>query len=458
MHAVVCVKPLNGELNPFDACALECALRMENASVTVVSMGRPDVAEILKQLTRLGVSRAVLLSDPAFAGSDTLATAYTLSLAIKMLKPDLILCGRQSIDGDTAQVGPGLAAMLEMPVITSVMSVKSVDTFIRCISRTGEEAAELPAVITVERINTLRFPGIRSKTERVEIWSAADIGADQSRCGLLGSPTRVLKTFENQVGRRKCRFISPEELNHIIAQAIKKKRHATISFPSVHKLQNVWTVGDEAIGMAKTIAENVRVIDCLEPAAIAEMARTEKPAVILWGSSPWSKKIAPQTAALLQTGLCADCTMLETDGKKLLMYRPAFGGSIIAKIACLTLPQMATVRTVQSDCEDVILAVGAGAVNDLPRLRAYAGKMGYTMAASRTLVDKGLAPYEWQVGLTGRSVSPKVYIACGISGTVQHTCAIEQAGTVIAINPDRNARIFEYADYGIQRLLSDVFL
>ncbi len=74
---------------------------------------------------------------------------------------------------------------------------------------------------------------------------------------------------------------------------------------------------------------------------------------------------------------------------------------------------------------------------------------GYTLAASRALVDLGLAPYAWQVGLTGRTVAPKVYVAIGISGAVQHTCAIEQAKTVIAVNPDRNARIFDYADFGV---------
>ena len=82
-------------------------------------------------------------------------------------------------------------------------------------------------------------------------------------------------------------------------------------------------------------------------------------------------------------------------------------------------------------------------------LEILAGKIGATLGASRGLVDMGIASYEMQIGLTGKSVNPKIYIACGISGAVQHTCAIEQAGTIIAINKDRNARIFEYADYGI---------
>ena len=106
MNILVCVKQVNGEINPFDASALECALQFKNATVTVLSMGRPDVRDLLYQLTRLGVFRAILLTDKAFAGADTLATAYTLSMAVRKLKPDIILCGRQSVDGDTAQVGP----------------------------------------------------------------------------------------------------------------------------------------------------------------------------------------------------------------------------------------------------------------------------------------------------------------------------------------------------------------
>ena len=130
------------------------------------------------------------------------------------------------------------------------------------------------------------------------------------------------------------------------------------------------------------------------------------------------------------------------------MYRPARGGSIYAKIKCLTKPQMATVRTKQAS-SDILVAGGKGVSENIDSLKAFAEKIGAELCASRGLVDMGKAPYEMQVGLTGKTVSPKIYIAVGISGAVHHTCAIEGADTVIAINPDQNARIFEYADYGI---------
>ena len=102
MKIVVCAKPVNDELNPFDESALESALCIENAEITVISMGRYSAVNMLKRLTRLRIKKAILLTDQAFAGSDTLATSYVLSLAIRKLTPDLIICGRQSIDGDTA--------------------------------------------------------------------------------------------------------------------------------------------------------------------------------------------------------------------------------------------------------------------------------------------------------------------------------------------------------------------
>ena len=174
----------------------------------------------------------------------------------------------------------------------------------------------------------------------------------------------------------------------------------------------------------------------------------EKPEVILWNADLTGRKNAPIAAAMLKTGLCADCTSLETDGKLLYMYRPAQEGNIIAKIKCLTMPQMATVRT-KSESNDIIVSGGKGAAEFTDELLKFAEEIGGEPGASRGLVDMGKAPYEMQIGLTGKAVSPKIYIAVGISGAVHHTCAIEGAETVIAINPDKDARIFEYADYGI---------
>ena len=121
MKILVCLKIVKGEINPFDESALECALQLSD-DVTVVSMGPKSCEAVLKPLTRLG-AKVTLISDSVYAGSDTLATAYILSAAIKKMEYDLILCGRQSIDGDTAQVGPMLSEMLDASLITNALSV-----------------------------------------------------------------------------------------------------------------------------------------------------------------------------------------------------------------------------------------------------------------------------------------------------------------------------------------------
>ena len=145
------------------------------------------------------------------------------------------------------------------------------------------------------------------------------------------------------------------------------------------------------------------------------------------------------------------------------MYRPAFSGNIIAKIGCVTRPQMATVRTATEDSTEVICAVGKGAGAALPLIEDYIGRRNrekgphFELAASRLAVDSDLLPYEKQVGMTGKTVSPPVYLAVGISGAVHHIAGMKQSGTVITVNPDRNAPIFAYADYGIVATAEEVF-
>lgn len=196
-------------INPFDTYALEEGLRIKDKTsgkVTVLSMGIPAVADMLKETIALGADDTVLLSDRAFAGSDTLATSYALSMGIRRIeKYDLIICGKQATDGDTAQVGPSLAEKLGIPHTTYVRKIEQIgEGFIRCqrMTEDGYEIIEmpLPAVITVvKEINEPRLPSIkgmmRSKKAVVTVWTADDIGANKELCGLKGSPTQVIKTF-----------------------------------------------------------------------------------------------------------------------------------------------------------------------------------------------------------------------------------------------------------------------
>ncbi len=448
MKVVVCIRQsANGEINPFDASAYETALRIPDAEVTVLSMGPEKTADFLLGLTRLGAKNAVLLTDKAFAGADTLATAYTLSLGIKRLSPDLIICGRQSVDGDTGQVGPCLAISAGYSLLTNVMSVSDGLT---CITRGGKAVKPtLPALITVEKSLNLRLPSIRSKLGTLQVLSANDLGADTQKCGLLGSPTKVVKSFANDKDRRKCRFIELSQLKEIFLQALEKEPQKLQTQVSEIKLKNVWAVGEAPREMALTVAENVTVIELSSPYEMAEKIKNGNPDAVIWGSDAKSKAVAPQVAYLLQTGLCADCTRLETDGNELYMYRPACSGNIIAKIKCVTRPPMATVRTPETAPQKAVLGIGFGAKSDISLAKAVAESKNFGLATTRKMVDNDFMPYNLQVGLTGKTINPNVYVALGISGAVHHIAGIKNSGTVIAVNPDKSAEIFDYADFGI---------
>ena len=460
MKVVVCIRQsADGEINPFDASAYETALRIRGAEITLLSMGPEKTAAFLENLTRLGAKEAILLTDKAFAGADTLATSYTLSLAINQLKPDLIICGRQSVDGDTGQVGPSLSVNTGYKLLTNIMSVVSCEKNIVGVNRGGETvSADFPVLITVEKSLNLRLPSIRSKTAPVTVLGAADLNADLSRCGIAGSPTRVIKTFENEQDRRRCKFINPSELKSAIEDGLKKGAKKISPQVSEKKLKNVWIVGEAPREAAKAVAETITVVAMDSPEKMAELIRNENPNAVLWGSDPLSKAVAPQVAALLKTGLCADCTALETDGETLYMYRPACSGNIIAKIRCETAPPMATVRTAEQTSKNIIIGIGYGAKQSIPEIKALAENLGAGIAATRRMVDNDYLPYELQVGLTGKSVNPDVYIALGISGAVHHIAGIRQSGTVIAVNPNRDAPIFKYADYGVVAEVKDIFI
>ena len=299
MRIVVCVRQgLDGELNPFDACAYEEALRVAGAEVILLSMAPASAKDFLLSLTRLGAKRAVLLSDKAFAGADTLATAYTLSLALKRLSPDLVFCGRQTLVGDTAQTGVMLAELAGLSLITNVMHIDEIKDTVTCTTRaSGVQAASLPALITVERINTLRFPGIFSRMGEIEVLSAADLGADTARCGLNGSPTRVLATAQNTSGKRRCKWITPAELEGVIEEAKKKTGAALPQSTDGQKLDRVYAVGKDVLEMASLVSDDVTVIEKTDADTVTARIEKEKPNAVLFASDDESKRLAATVAA-----------------------------------------------------------------------------------------------------------------------------------------------------------------
>jgi electron transfer flavoprotein beta subunit len=196
-------------INPFDMYAIEEALRLRErcgGKVTAVSMGPPQAEAALKEAVSMGVDEGILVSDRAFAGSDTWATSYTLSMALKKIGDySVILCGKQAADGDTAQVGPGIATHLDLPQITYVRKVEEIDenkVVAERLLETGYEVIEspIPCLLTVvKEINEPRLPSLKGKmaAKKAEIptWLAADLDVEDGKLGLEGSPTKVVKIF-----------------------------------------------------------------------------------------------------------------------------------------------------------------------------------------------------------------------------------------------------------------------
>lgn len=214
-------------MNPLDAHAIEAALQLKakhGGSVTAISMGPPQAADVLRKALALGCDEAVLLSDRAFGGADTLATSYTLAMAARKIGDfDLLLFGRNATDGDTAQTGPAVAAWLDIPQISLASSIDVEDGWVCCIREfdgmVENVRAKLPALVTVCReANTPRYPtpiGImKAGRKPIATWDAAELGADTTMTGIPGSPSMTKKVFEPERVKTDIRFFdgSPAEI------------------------------------------------------------------------------------------------------------------------------------------------------------------------------------------------------------------------------------------------------
>ncbi|MDP1854350.1 MAG: electron transfer flavoprotein subunit beta/FixA family protein [Candidatus Omnitrophota bacterium] len=251
MHIVVCIKqvpdstqvkidPVTNTLmrqgvpsiiNPYDIFAIEEALRIKDkfgAKITAISMGPPQAKDALKKAVSLGIDEAVLLSDRAFAGADTLATSYCLACGIKALNKenpvDLVICGKQTVDGDTAQVGPGIAVRLGFSQLTYIEKIEKIDferkeIFVYRHAEKGKQylKSRLPAVITVlDGINELRYAPLpelfRAARYQVKAWDKKLIEIDENLCGMKGSPTAVKRVFA-PTPRQRGEMVSFNERN-----------------------------------------------------------------------------------------------------------------------------------------------------------------------------------------------------------------------------------------------------
>ena len=224
-------------INPFDMYAIEEALLMKDkfgGKVSVITMGPPQAVEALREALAMGADEAFLLSDKGFAGSDTWATSYALSKAIEKIgQYDIIFCGKQAIDGDTAQVGPGVARRLGIPQLTYVCKIREIDPgakriVVERLLEAGKEVVEskLPALVTVVKdINQPRFRtllGIRKATQaQIPVLKPVDINCEEEKVGLLGSATEVVRIFTPEP-RKGGQVLEgePEETCEILVQKL----------------------------------------------------------------------------------------------------------------------------------------------------------------------------------------------------------------------------------------------
>jgi len=223
-------------INPFDLYAIEEAIRLKEAyggKVTALSMGPPQVESALRDAVAMGVDEIILLSDRKFAGADTWATSLTLAAAIDQMEYDLVFFGQQAIDGDTAQVGPGVAAHLDIPQVGFVKTVESYAANRLIVQRLMEDGFDrielgLPAVLTVVKdINTPRLPSLRGKRKakkaELKILNADDLQLEENNIGLNGSPTQVVNIFSPELKKGGAKHDLPaEDLAKILYDKLKE--------------------------------------------------------------------------------------------------------------------------------------------------------------------------------------------------------------------------------------------
>lgn len=538
------------EMNAYCRRAVAQAVELaqeHDGTVCVITLGPPAAEDTLREAIAWGMARGVettgvLLTDPAFAGSDTLATARALAALIEREGPfDLILAGRNSVDADTGQVGPELAALLDLPFATGVrhLSLEDRTLHLRCEHDDGwvQARVDLPVVLsTAERlIDPCKVePEGRAEVpaELIRIRAAGDVG--NGPWGQAASPTRV--------GR--VRILESERLRHVLAGATLPEQvrrameimvargaldpaldHATDlgllpePNPSATRTIGVLVEPDRAaasrelLGAAASLGGRVvaLVVEPPDPdqlgawgadavvhlrgAAVEEdiavgctsWVREVEPWAFLAPSTVWGREVASRVAAVTGAGLTGDAVGLELDADRLTAWKPAFGGQLVAAIHADSATQMATVRagmlpemqprvhratvnelavsprgrlhvlarTRDDDLDllaeaSVVVGVGQGvAPEEYPLLDPLRDALGAELAATRKVTDRGWLPRARQIGITGRSIAPRLYLLFGASGKFNHMVGVRAARTVVAVNADPEALVFDAADIGI---------
>ena len=558
------------EVNPFDVLAISAVSALKNTvpmEVVVFTMGPPQAQEALVQCLAMGADRAVHLVDQAFAGSDTLATARALAMALRREEFDLIVCGRHSVDSETGQVGPEIAELLDLPQITAVRHLELTESgdeiTVERLTDEGHEVVRcrLPALVCVtEGVAPETYPSREdveaAQSKPIQELTAADLSHDASLFGLQGSPTSVSEIFSIEPDRDGIvvRDKSAEESVSLLMEYLEQREvfdggpssrpesNARGAAANLAATGGIWVVAEllegvvrpvtlELLGRATVLASEVESTaeavligadaqrhvatlsaygaDCVYVAedprlghyetelhahVLAQGVISYSPYAVLIPSTVNGRDLAARMAARLGLGLTGDCVGLEIDGEgRLVQLKPAFGGNIVAPILSRTDPQVATVRPgiltpvapdwsvepvvrtlsveglpsprarvldrvvdtsaegAELDHARVIVTVGkgVGGAENIGVARELARVLDGSLGATREVTDAGWLPRQHQIGLSGKAVSPDLYIAVAVRGPFNHTVGFQKAGTVVAINNSARSPIFRAADFGI---------
>jgi electron transfer flavoprotein alpha/beta subunit len=530
------------EVNAFDAYAVAQAVRLREqhgGEVVAMTMGPPQAEEALRVTLALGADRCIHLSDRVFALADTLGTSRTLALAIRKEGAELVLCGRKTVDSETWQVPPEVAAFLGLPHVTNVASLELDGSTLqaRRLGDEGEELyeLELPALCSIALPPTgvdVEVEPAGDAEDRIAVWTAADLVPDvqpsDKRFGQTGSPTRVLAVRDVSPERTQELYEDPAEAarraNELLAERpaqspswekperlgeqpgksydcwslveLVEGRIARVSLELLGKSRELaGKLGGSAVGLilghdldkaaAQAVSQGAERVVMVDDErlreyrpdtwadALRQVLERERPHVLLIPATSRGRDYGPRAAGELELGMTGDCVDLGIDrAGRLIQHKPAYGGNIVSVIMGATTPQLATVRprmfepleprnalngevrrlelhdfpqanarlleheaserAFDLDEADIVLAAGAAVgESGADELRRLAGELGAAVGGDRRACEAGLFPRSRQLGLLGRAVAPRVYVAVETEGDFEHAVASVKAGVIV---------------------------
>lgn len=529
--------------------AVELAAASDGGSVTVLTLGPASAEDTLREAVSWGLARdvdmhAVLISDPVFAGSDTIATARALAASLERTGPyDLIMTGKNSLDADTGQVPPQLAQLLDLPFASGVKelvvdgeSVRvgcehddcwvdlevDLPAVLSCAERLCEPAKVKPdgrAAVPAELITTIRASDLGPGP-----WGAAGSLTAVGQCREVVAPRQRQLAPAESVGIQVTKAVEflveagalwpggSGEPSGVAATGGPGPVIAVLAEPDHEQLTR------ELCGLAARLAAPVggstvllapfevdlasagswgadRVVgvhgsDVAEDIArgVAQWSTVVEPWSIVTGSTAYGREVASRVAVSISAGLTGDAVDIDVDQGQLTAWKPAFGGALVAAITATSSAHLVTIRsgvvplhaprdsvasleppvTVQPRGRvrvmdrrvedslselaqaDVVVGIGTGVGSDeLGLLDELLDVLGAELGCTRRVTDAGWMAHARQIGITGRSVAPRLYVAIGTSGKFNHMSGVRAAGSVLAINSNPDAPVWQFCDVGI---------